>query len=228
KIRGHRIELGEIDSQVLSYSDAIKHAVTDVKDHEGDKSLVVYYVSDSVIDKQKLSHYLENKLPAYMLPGFYVELESIPLTSNGKIDRKSLPAVSSEDLIKSEYVAPATGEEKVLVEVCEQVLKHSPISIRDNYYNLGGDSIKSIQIVSRLRQRGYSLKVEHILQYPVLEELARYMTTDVVLIDQSAVTGSSVLTPIQRYFFESDDLVDKNYYNQSVILKSDERLFGSV
>ncbi|BEV02803.1 amino acid adenylation domain-containing protein [Chryseobacterium gambrini] len=228
KIRGHRIELGEIDSQVLSYDNCIKFVVTEVKEHEGDKSLVVYYVSNSAIDKQDLAYYLENKLPQYMLPSFYVELEHIPLTSNGKIDRKSLPEVSSSDLIKTEYVAPMTWEEKALVEVCELVLKYNPISISDNYYNLGGDSIKSIQIVSRLRQRGYSLKVEHILQYPVLEELARYMTTDVAVIDQSVVKGEGILTPIQRYFFESEELINKNHYNQSVILKSKERLSGSV
>ncbi|WP_027388581.1 non-ribosomal peptide synthetase, partial [Chryseobacterium gregarium] len=228
KIRGHRIELREIDSQVLSYNSGIQSVVTEVKEHEGDKSLVVYFVSDSVINKQELAYYLEGKLPQYMLPSFYVELDRIPLTSNGKIDRKNLPKVSSSDLIKTEYVAPGTAEEKALVEVCEQVLKYSPVSIRDNYYNLGGDSIKSIQIVSRLRQRGYSLKVEHILQYPVLEELAHYMTTDVAVIDQSVVTGDSILTPIQRYFFESEELVDKNHYNQAVILKSSERLSDSV
>ncbi|WP_410498870.1 condensation domain-containing protein, partial [Chryseobacterium sp. LAM-KRS1] len=163
-----------------------------------------------------------------MLPSFYVELEHIPLTSNGKIDRKGLPEVSTSDLIKTEYVAPVTTEEKALVEVCELVLKYNPVSIRDNYYNLGGDSIKSIQIVSRLRQRGYSLKVEHILRYPVLEELARYMTIDIAVIDQSVVTGDSILTPIQRYFFKSEELSDKNHYNQAVILKSNERLSGSV
>jgi len=228
KIRGHRIELGEIDSQVLSFSESIKSVVTEVKEHEEDKSLVVYYVSDTPIDKQDLARHLESKLPQYMLPGFYVELDQIPLTSNGKVDRKSLPEVSSEDLITTEYVAATSKEEKVLVSVCEQVLKHSPISIRDNYYNLGGDSIKSIQIVSRLRQQGYSLKVEHILQYPVLEELARYMTTDVVNIDQSEVTGESILTPIQRYFFESEGITNKNHYNQSVILKSRERLSEKI
>ncbi|WP_027388226.1 non-ribosomal peptide synthetase [Chryseobacterium gregarium] len=228
KIRGHRIELGEIDSQVLSLSESIKSVVTEVKEHEGDKSLVVYYVSDTPIDKQDLARHLESKLPKYMLPGFYVELDQIPLTSNGKIDRKSLREVSSSDLIKNEYVAATSEEEKVLVSVCEQILKYSPISIRDNYYNLGGDSIKSIQIVSRLRQQGYSLKVEHILQYPVLEELARYMTTDVAKIDQSVVTGDSILTPIQRYFFESECVTNKNHYNQSVILKSRERMSASV
>ncbi|WP_027388228.1 non-ribosomal peptide synthetase [Chryseobacterium gregarium] len=228
KIRGHRIELGEIDSQVLSYNPAIQTAVAEVKEHDGDKSLVVYYVSDTPIDKQDLARHLESKLPQYMLPGFYVELDQIPLTSNGKVDRKNLPEVSSSDLIKNEYVAATSGEERVLVSVCEQILKHNPISIRDNYYNLGGDSIKSIQIVSRLRQQGYSLKVEHILQYPVLEELARYMTTDVAKIDQSAVTGDSILTPIQRYFFESEGITNKNHYNQSVILKSRERLSGKI
>ncbi|WP_165571881.1 non-ribosomal peptide synthetase [Chryseobacterium sp. JM1] len=175
KIRGHRVELGEIDSQVLSYSDTIKAVVTDVKEHEGDKSLVVYYVSDSAVDKQELAYYLKNRLPQYMVPGFYVELDGIPLTGNGKIDRKSLPEVGVQDLIKTEYAAPKTEEEKVLAEVCEEILKQGPVSIKDNYYNLGGESIKSIQIVSRLRQRGYTLKVGHILQYPILEELSKYV-----------------------------------------------------
>ncbi|WP_228451346.1 condensation domain-containing protein, partial [Chryseobacterium sp. ON_d1] len=227
KIRGHRIELGEIDSHVLSYSEAIKNAVTEVKEHDGDKSLVVYYVSSIAIDKESLSAYLGSRLPQYMVPVFYVSLESIPLTVNGKIDRQRLPSVGLEDVIRSEYVSPENEEQRVLSLVWEQVLKHSPVSIRDNYYNLGGDSIKSIQIVSRLRQHGYSLKVEHILQYPVLDDLSKHMIRSVVSVDQSAVDGASILTPIQRYFFESSDIVDKNHYNQSVILKSSSRLSGS-
>ncbi|WP_173426476.1 non-ribosomal peptide synthetase [Chryseobacterium angstadtii] len=221
KIRGHRVELGEIDSRVLSYSDAIKAVVTEVKEHAGDKNLVVYYVSDSAVDKQELAYYLKNRLPQYMVPGFYVELKDIPLTGNGKIDRKSLPEVSVQDLIKTEYVAPKTAEEKILVQVCEEILKQNPVSIKDNYYNLGGESIKSIQIVSRLRQLGYTLKVGHILQYPVLEELSKYVTKNTSLAEHSNADfthessqkeqessqwahGDSIgLSQYQRFFFRN-------------------------
>ncbi|WP_299316133.1 phosphopantetheine-binding protein, partial [uncultured Aquimarina sp.] len=97
-----------------------------------------------------------------------------------------------------------------------------------SFYNLGGDSIKSIQVASRLKQQGYSLKVEHILRNPVLEDLAPYVVLDTRVIDQSAVEGSVVLTPIQHYFFEDPAIRVPHHYNQSVLLSSRERISGDI
>ncbi len=120
-----------------------------------------------------------------MLPAYFVQLEAMPLTSNGKIDKKSLPDPEGLGLSSGvEYVAPITEQEKVLALVWSDVLKREGIGIKDSFYNLGGDSIKSIQVVARLKQHGYRLKVEHLLRTPVLEELARLMELTTQVTDQ--------------------------------------------
>uniref|UniRef100_UPI00048734D2 non-ribosomal peptide synthetase n=1 Tax=Chryseobacterium gregarium TaxID=456299 RepID=UPI00048734D2 len=176
KIRGHRIELGEIDSQVLSFSESIKSVVTEVKEHDGDKSLVVYYVSDAPIDKQDLARHLESTLPQYMLPGFYVELDQIPLTSNGKVDRKSLPEVSSSDLIKNEYVAPANESEQQLKEIWQEILRIENIGATDNFFELGGNSMNAIRIIGEIQKKMKKVvKINVFLEKPTIKELAEVM-----------------------------------------------------
>lgn len=219
KIRGHRIELGEIEQLISSYG-SIRQSVVTVKENEDEKYLVAYYISEDEVDKKALKNSLSKTLPDYMLPGYYIQLESMPLTANGKIDKKVLEEVVEKDLIKEEYISPRTKEEELLVSVCLDVLKHERISVKDNFYNYGGDSIKSIQIVSRLKQLGYSLKVDQILRNPIIEDLAKLIKSNTIVIDQSEVKGEATLSPIQHYFFQNPSIVNKNHYNQSVLLKS--------
>jgi amino acid adenylation domain-containing protein len=155
KIRGYRIELGEIETHLSQYSDAIKQVVTYAKDVNGEKVLVAYYTIDkgSTIDKTALRQYLQSKLPEYMVPGFFVELESIPLTPNGKIDRKSLPEVTGEDIIRKEYVAPRNETEQKLVEIWQEVLGVEKVGITDNFFELGGHSLMVAQVLNRMYQQ---------------------------------------------------------------------------
>ena len=219
KIRGYRIELSEIE-HIFSQLDFISQSVVVVKEKDADKYIVAYYVSETEVNKNKLKSALSKRLPDYMLPGYYVQLDKMPLTVNGKIDKKALLDVSDEDTITEEYVAPRTTEEKVLVSVWSDVLKRQQIGIKDSFYNLGGDSIKSIQIVSRLKQKGYALKIEQILRSPIIEDLAKLLTSNTKITDQSDVEGMVHLTPIQHYFFSNPDINCKNHFNQSVLLKS--------
>jgi amino acid adenylation domain-containing protein/non-ribosomal peptide synthase protein (TIGR01720 family) len=228
KIRGHRIELGEIEAVLLGYSSDIRQFVVDTCELNGNKILVAYYVSDTEVDKASLRSYIQQQLPEYMVPNFFVAMDAIPLTGNGKVDRKLLPGVIESDLIKTEYTAPRNEEEKALVEVWTEVLKYEKIGVKDNFYNLGGDSIKSILIISKLKQRGYVLKIDNILRNPVLEDLARFVVTITNNIEQIETTGKVELTPIQHYFFETETIPNKNHYNQSVLLKSKEELEPSV
>ncbi|WP_241774958.1 condensation domain-containing protein, partial [Flavobacterium sp. Leaf82] len=177
-------------------------------------------VPNAEFNKESIQDFLKERLPNYMVPGFYVALDELPLTPNGKVDLKKLPNISEQDITKSEYAAPRSKEEKLLVSVWEDVLKRSPISIKENFYNLGGDSIKSIQIISRLKQQGYSLKINDILRVAVLEQLAKHMEVSNRIIDQSPVEGEIGLTPIQHYFFENNIFKAHHHFNQSVILKS--------
>ncbi|MEP6802904.1 MAG: amino acid adenylation domain-containing protein, partial [Flavobacterium sp.] len=115
KLRGFRIELGEIENSILQYSKAIKQVVVDIKEHNNEKTLVAYFVGTNLVDKADLRTFLQNRLPDYMVPGFYIPLEKLPLTPNGKVDKKSLPSISGADSIRKIYVAPRNKTEENLV-----------------------------------------------------------------------------------------------------------------
>ncbi|WP_165760254.1 non-ribosomal peptide synthetase, partial [Niastella populi] len=145
KINGYRIEPGEI-AHALSNHQYINQVVVLAKENEsGEKELVAYITSRVEQNMLDLKSYLKELLPEYMVPAHFVQLESMPLTANGKIDKKSLPDPEGLELSSGvEYVAPRTEPEKVLVSVWSDVLKREGIGVKDSFYNLGGDSIKSI------------------------------------------------------------------------------------
>jgi amino acid adenylation domain-containing protein/non-ribosomal peptide synthase protein (TIGR01720 family) len=229
KIRGYRIEPGEIEHALLSREE-IKEAVVLAKENEsGEKELVAYITSNVEQNTSDLRAYLKELLPAYMLPAYFVQLEAMPLTANGKVDKKSLPDPGGLGISGGmEYVAPRTEQEKILVSVWSAVLKRSGIGIRDSFYNLGGDSIKSIQVVARLKQQGYSLKPEHLLRTPVLEDLSHLMELTTKVTDQSEVVGEVALTPTQQWFFNATEIKVHDHFNQSVLLYSKEQINGKL
>ncbi|WP_202704401.1 condensation domain-containing protein, partial [Flavobacterium sp. UGB4466] len=229
KIRGHRIELGEIEHALVKH-EAVSQSVVVARENEsGEKELVAYIVSNVAQNASDLRTYLKQLVPEYMLPVHFVQLEAIPLNTSGKIDKKALPDPEGAGLSSGvEYVAPGTEQEKVLVSVWSAVLKKEGIGIKDSFYNLGGDSIKSIQVVARLKQQGYRLKVEHLLRTPILEDLAGLMELTTQVSDQSEVSGAVVLTPIQEWFFKSEEIQAHEYFNQSVLLYSKEELDSSI
>jgi amino acid adenylation domain-containing protein len=169
KIRGFRIETGEIESQLLSYPEIQKAAVL-ARKWKNDKFIVGYYTSGQVIEEEALRNYLSDRLPHYMVPSYFVRLDEIPLTSSGKVNRRALPEL--EIKADDKHVAPASPEEKALVECWSAVLKVDKIGITDNYFALGGDSIKSIQISSKLRGRGYETSLKDIFTHQTIRELA--------------------------------------------------------
>ena len=228
KIRGHRIELEEIESTINKIKLVQQSIVLAREDGDSGKQLVAYITGNSTIDPGTIEKELMEKLPEYMVPRIYVFLDEMPLTRNGKIDRKALPAPEGKAYNKKEYVAPQSKEEKLLVSISEVVLGVEKIGIKDNFYNLGGDSIKSIQIVSRLRQKGYTLSVGEIMSNPIFEELALLITEMNRSIDQSEVKGEVLLTPIQHYLFKDAGVSKLHHYNQSVLLKSHEPLDHEV
>ncbi|WP_133054571.1 FkbM family methyltransferase, partial [Niastella populi] len=172
---------------------------------------------------------LKDKLPGYMVPSEIVLLDGLPLTLNGKIDRKALLEIDLGSLDnKIEYIAPGTEQEKVLASVWSAVLKREGIGIRDSFYNLGGDSIKSIRVAARLKQYGYRLKVEHLLRTPVLEDLARLMELITQVTNQDDVNGEVVLTPIQEWFFNSSEIKVYDHFNQSVLLYTKQTLDSGI
>ncbi|MEP0262579.1 amino acid adenylation domain-containing protein [Dokdonia sp.] len=151
KIRGHRIELGEIE-HVLQSQETIDQCVVVTATVQDDLVIVSYIVSKNAIDKQELRLSLGQELPEYMLPSYYVFLDEFPLTPNGKIDKKSLPSVGPDDVIKREYVAPTNEIEEDLAQLWEEVLGVEKIGITDNFFELGGNSLKATVLVNRINK----------------------------------------------------------------------------
>ena len=175
KIRGFRIELGEIEA-ALNAHPAIRESVVAVhKDEAGDTRLTAYIAGGQDCPGiEELRSFLKRKLPEYMTPAQFVFLERLPLTVNGKIDRRALPPPGRQrpDL-RTEFVAPESGAERVLAEIWESVLAITPIGTRDNFFALGGDSIRSIQVLAKAQERGLRLSLAQLFEHPTIGELAR-------------------------------------------------------
>ena len=217
KIRGHRIELGEVETALLN-STQIKEAIVIAREDEtGTKQLCAYLVGEDAITIGELREALSQQLPNYMIPSYFIQLDQMPLTSNGKIDRKALPAPKEHMLKGMEYEAPRTMVEQQLVSIWEEVLGVENIGILDNFFELGGDSIKSIQVSSRLYQAGYQVQMDHLFKNPTIASLIPYVQPISTLSEQGIITGKVMLTPIQHWFFEQYK-VDAHHYNQSVML----------
>jgi len=212
KIRGFRIELGEIEAKILDYSESLKQVVVVAKEIKGEKVLVAYYVSVSnAIDKSDLRSHLAQSLPDYMIPGFYVELVSMPLNSNGKVDRKLLPDITGEDIIRKEYTAPRNEVEKKMAEIWQQVLGIEKIGIYDNFYEVGGNSLMSIQVAARLKKEGYILPVLKILKYPKISELAQHLEkedTVLAVIDELNIYEGRIPLSANQKVYTTDGIYE--------------------
>ncbi|NLR57678.1 amino acid adenylation domain-containing protein [Chitinophaga polysaccharea] len=215
QLHGFRIEPGEIESRIVAY-EGVKDAVVVLWSREEQHSLCAYYVADNAADIPALRAFLSAFLPDYMIPSYFVLLESIPLTINGKVDKAALPAPAIT-LVK-ERETPGNELERQLVKIYEEVLGVANISISDNFFFLGGDSIKTIQVSSRLHKEGYELKVQDIFRYPEIKNLSACIRKKGGEVSQHMVPGKAPLSPIQRWFFESDS-TDRHYFNQAVVLK---------
>jgi tyrocidine synthetase-3 len=169
KIRGFRIELGEIEQTMLA-SPQISQAVVTVYSDSGGRALVAYYTADSVIDEMIFRTWLQERLPQYMIPAYFVQLEQLPLTANGKIDRKVLPA---PNLQARRYRPAITETERTIAAIWESVLGKSKIGLDDNFFELGGHSLKAIQVTHQIfKSLSVKLQLGDMFSRPVLSQLA--------------------------------------------------------
>ncbi|MBR8837984.1 MAG: amino acid adenylation domain-containing protein [Stigonema ocellatum SAG 48.90 = DSM 106950] len=180
KIRGFRIELGEIEA-LLAQHPAMRESVVIVREDKlNDKRLVAYvvpYVEQSPTTAE-LRRFLKQKLPDYMVPSAFVQLEALPLTANGKLDRRALPAPdSARPELEDVFVAPSTPEEKILAAIWTKVLGVNQVGINDNFFALGGDSIRSIQVLSLAKKQGLSFSVQQLFQHQNIHELVQELKT---------------------------------------------------
>ena len=219
KIRGFRIELGEIETRLLEHQ-AVREAVVLALDAPSGKQLVAYLVSDvdhaTLRDALKL--HLKAHLPDYMVPAHLIVLDSMPLTANGKLDRRALPQPDPE-ANRQAYVAPRNALESSLAAIWCAVLNVQQVGLDDNFFELGGDSILSIQVVSRARQAGIHFSPRDLFQHQTVQTLAAVATrTEQVTAEQGVLTGSSGLTPIQHWFFDTP-IPQRQHWNQALVLK---------
>ncbi len=227
KIRGNRIEMGEIETRLSEHPSITDAVVIDKDDAEGNKYLAAYYVADEDISVTDLRSYLKESLPDYMIPSRFIFMENLPLTPNGKVDRNALPEPEGlRPSVESEYVAPRDEIEKILAEIWQEILGIEKVGIFDNFFELGGDSIISLQVVNRLNQRGYRLHPKDILQRQTIAELSSaVVANETAYAEQAPVSGVSSLTPIQHWFFNQNP-ENVNHYNQALLFVSKDRLNG--
>ncbi|BAY81640.1 peptide synthetase [Calothrix parasitica NIES-267] len=233
KLRGFRIELGEIES-ALSQHPEVHQAVTKVwEDKSGNKRLVAYFVLKNPVSDDNFSiqlrHFLQDKLPDYMIPAIFMMLSEIPLTPNGKINRRALPEPDNyQNQLNNKQnidnnVKPRTRKEQILTQIWTQLLGIESVGIHDNFFELGGDSILAIQVIAKASQSGLRLLPKQVFQHQTIAELAAVADTVSVNAEQGKITGIVPLTPIQNWFF-AQNLADSHHWNQSIMLSVDKSI----
>ena len=175
KIRGFRIELGEIEARLLSHP-GVREAVVLAREEEGgEKRLVAYYTAapgSEEIGAEALRSHLSSALPDYMVPAAYVRLDEFPLTPNGKLDRKALPAPEGDAYTRSVYEAPVGAVEEAIASIWSEVLGIERIGRHDNFFELGGHSLLAVRVLARMRRAGLQADASTFFATPVLSDLA--------------------------------------------------------
>ena len=245
KIRGYRIELGEIETSLCKYPE-IKQGIVLALEHKdrgvptGNKYLVGYYVANTRLDEEKILNYLDQHLPEYMVPNVLVHLEKLPLTINGKLDKKSLP--EPEFISSTIYVAPQDEVEYKVCEVFAETLKLplNRIGVRDDFFRLGGNSILAIKLISRInRELDVNLSLSSILKYKnvanLVAELSHQSTKTIEINNYLGLKPSEYKLSYaqERLWFIDSFEGGTNAYNIPILLKLSKKcnkdvLFTSV
>ncbi len=222
KIRGFRIELGEIESKIRELTKIEDVVVIDKEDYNGNKFLCAYFTKKQEIEPDEIRSYLIGNLPGFMVPHQILEIEEFPVTENGKINTGALRKRSDHFFESNIYVAPKTELEKYLVTIWKEILAVEKIGIKDNYFSFGGDSIKAIQIATKLKDAGYTIDITQIFQKPTIEEMAAYIESHEVDSADENYEGFIPFTPSQKDFIERETDWQKCYQSKTIHL--DEHL----
>jgi amino acid adenylation domain-containing protein len=229
KIRGFRVELEEIES-VLKQSGLIRQAVVLARDdRDNKKRLVGYVVPNGSFDRQEVLTHLKSKLPDYMIPAAWVELDSLPLTSNGKIDKKALLEMDDMGQIKERYVAPRTDLEMTLAEIWQDVLGLEKVGITDNFFELGGYSLNAVQIMTKIENKtGKKLPLAIFFKYPTI---AQQVASS--LVQNNADSVWKALVPIKTtgskmplYIVHGDGLNVLNFHDLANYVDPEQPILG--
>ncbi len=199
KIRGYRVELGEIEAALTRHPNVQAAVAVAGDDESGEKRVIAYIVArdpDAAPDATELRGFLQNIVPAYMVPSAYVCLSALPLTANGKVDRRLLPVPGASAYASSDYEAPAGEIEEIVASIWRELFHVELVSRQDNFFALGGHSLMALNFVERLRQRGLTTDVAALFMSDSLADLAARIRRNEV--DDVAVYGSGVAPGCER------------------------------
>ncbi|WP_051541154.1 non-ribosomal peptide synthetase [Caldalkalibacillus mannanilyticus] len=176
KIRGFRIELGEIEAKILNLASIQEAIVTDQADNTGQKYLCAYFTATHEWNVSELRAALAQELPSYMIPSYFVQLEQMPLSPNGKINRKALPKPEGSIQTGTEYMAPRSAVEEKLVQIWQDILGVKTVGIKDNFFDLGGHSLRATTLVTRMhKELNVDVPLRVIFESPTVEALAKVL-----------------------------------------------------
>ncbi|OKP94747.1 non-ribosomal peptide synthetase [Paenibacillus sp. P32E] len=217
KIRGNRVDLNEIEYHLLNHPAIREAIVTEIKSPTGNSHLCAYLVAETSIQDNDLASYLAMKLPAYMVPDYFMPLRQIPLTINGKVDIRDLP----KPVMKGDQQNHVDGRNEIevaLVETIQETLNLVRIGINDNFFHLGGDSISAIQISSRMKSLGFTITAAEILKSPIIGEMSLSVRRAYKVIgSRDEISGILPQTP-PIMWFKSLQLNHEEHYHQSIMI----------
>ena len=226
KIRGFRIELGEIEAQLLKYEAIKEAAVIDREDENGSKFLCAYITADKGVEITELKRFLSRFMPDFMIPSFFIPMAELPLTPNGKLDRKALPGPTEGINIHAVSKRPTNDMEWKLSAIWQEVLMIHKVGVDDNFFSLGGDSLKALTLISKIQQEfQVGLSINDLFKQPTIEELASLIVGENRLnsvkkrAEQGIVRGEIALLPIQKHFV-GRPFSDKHHWNTSILIYS--------
>ena len=226
KIRGFRIELSEIEA-AISNTNIVNEVVVIKSKQTNRNSLLAYYTSETgkEISNNDFQKALQSKLPDYMIPANFILINKIPHNSNGKVDRKLLAEKKDQTIKRNiEDVLPNSDKEKILYEIWKDILAEPNIGITDNFFEMGGDSILGIQIISKFKQAGFSITPIQLFQHQTIQQLAAVATkAKEIKAEQGLVSGTLPLIPIQKEFINKN-YENRNHWNQALLLKVNKNL----
>jgi len=222
KIRGYRINPSELECKAME-SEMVLEAAAKAVTIQGGTNLFLYIVGNESYQEKLLSDWLVQRLPGYMLPKGIVKLDALPLTAHGKVDKSKLPEWRPIQDGTTSLVR--TKEEELLFSICNELLPDGvDINADSNFYALGGDSIKAIQISSRILEHGYELKVPDILTNPMFREMAKCIIQKQEILEVETISEEPFEgLPIIQWFF-NQDFAEPGQYNQSVVLRLKHRI----
>lgn len=225
KINGNRVDLGEVETSMRSLPEISDAVVKAFQDKDGKIYLCAYYVSNIQIAKNKIMLELKKTLLDYMIPTFLIEMEALPTNRNGKIDRQALkePVI---DNFQAEYIPPQTEMEQKICTAMEQVFGISRVGINDNFFDLGGDSLSCVDMVTKLDKMGIDIDIKKIYLYQTPQQIALHTImqkdTDYNKLNKDALSHPQELMPYQKYYLEYNQRFSEITIANQVLLCSIE------